>query len=344
MEKWLFIEKKLISLFNWEYWPYKVIYFPVAIYFTYLGLKARNLSFFVATNPGIKNGGLYGDSKYATLQKIPSKFLPKSILVTNKTSNLSKIITSSGVQFPLIVKPDLGERGIDVEKIDHILELEEYQQSLGRDFIIQEFVDSPIELGVFYYRLPSQAVGKISSIVKKDFLKVTGDGQSTIEALMMKNPRARFQIKRLKKEKPDLLASIPAKGVEQLLEPIGNHNRGTVFLDASNLINDKLNNIFDKISKHIGGFYYGRFDIKCEGIEPLYEGKGIKILELNGAKAEPAHIYQPGFPLLKAYKVLFYHWNMVYQIARENMHLHNTKPSFKIAYQEYKKHLRLNRS
>ena len=41
-------------------------------------------------------------------------------------------------------------------------------------------------------------------------------------------------------------------------------------------------------------------------------------MELNGAGSEPAHIYQPGFPLLKAYKVLFSHWKILYQISKIN--------------------------
>ena len=46
------------------------------------------------------------------------------------------------------------------------------------------------------------------------------------------------------------------------------------------------------------------------------KGKNFKILELNGAKSEPAHIYHPGFPISEAYKVVFEHCNEIYTIAQ----------------------------
>jgi hypothetical protein len=93
---------------------------------------------------------------------------------------------------------------------------------------------------------------------------------------------------------------------------------GTKFINASHLINSRLTEVFDKISSSVPGFHYGRYDIRCRSVEDLYEGKGIKILELNGAGAEPGHIYDPEFPFMQAYRVLFQHWNILYQISRAN--------------------------
>ncbi|MBP6410464.1 MAG: carboxypeptidase-like regulatory domain-containing protein [Pseudarcicella sp.] len=99
------------------------------------------------------------------------------------------------------------------------------------------------------------------------------------------------------------------------LEPIGNHCRGTAFLDNNFLINQQLNQVFDKIASTVRGFHYGRFDLKVKSIDDLYEGKNIKILELNGVWSEPAHIYDPNFKLWKAYKDLFWHWNTMSKIS-----------------------------
>jgi hypothetical protein len=52
-------------------------------------------------------------------------------------------------------------------------------------------------------------------------------------------------------------------------------------------------------------------------IEDLYEGK-VKIMELNGCGAEPAHIYHPGFPLWKAMGILFTHWKNIFRISMQN--------------------------
>ena len=96
---------------------------------------------------------------------------------------------------------------------------------------------------------------------------------------------------------------------------IGNHCLGTKFLNANHLINDQLTAVFNKISHEIDGFYFGRYDLRCPSLSDLYEGKNIKIMELNGAGAEPAHIYQPGFSILEGWQVLLYHWHILYEIS-----------------------------
>lgn len=42
------------------------------------------------------------------------------------------------------------------------------------------------------------------------------------------------------------------------------------------------------------------------------------IIEVNGVQSEPAHIYDPDYPLPQAYHQLFHHWYTVYKISRYN--------------------------
>jgi len=49
-----------------------------------------------------------------------------------------------------------------------------------------------------------------------------------------------------------------------------------------------------------------------------WQKKKFKILELNGAGAEPAHIYDPDFSFITAYRILFHHWRVLYQISQAN--------------------------
>ena len=102
------------------------------------------------------------------------------------------------------------------------------------------------------------------------------------------------------------------------LEPIGNHCRGTTFYDAHHLINDKLNQVFDKIALEIHGFYYGRFDIKVPSLEDLYHGKNIIIFELNGVSSEVAHVYDPNYKLIQAYKDIAANMKIISLIAKKN--------------------------
>ena len=44
--------------------------------------------------------------------------------------------------------------------------------------------------------------------------------------------------------------------------------------------------------------------------------KDFKILEFNGIASEPAHIYDPEYPILQAYKDLYKHWKIIYEIGK----------------------------
>lgn len=314
-----FINKFWIKLWHWEYWPWYIVYIPVFAYWLWCGLKARAIFYISAVNPGFEYGGIIGGSKKTILDKLPQNLVPKSILISasDSTASIVNNMKMAGLSFPVIIKPDVGERGFNVELMHNIDDLNEYLSTLSDMLILQEYIDLPMEAGVFYYRLPKAKTGIVSSVVLKGLLTVIGDGSSTIEELMAKTDRAKLQIARLKKAGYVGLQSIPEKNEELLLEPIGNHIRGTTFLDGTHLINDELNAVFDTISKQINGFYYGRYDLRCRDERALYAGD-FKIMELNGAASEPAHIYAPGFPLLRAYRILLQHWRILYKISKIN--------------------------
>jgi hypothetical protein len=294
-----------------------VVYFPIFFYWMWQALLSRSLFFFSASNPTIESGGMLGESKSQILGLVPDEVKPITLYFVRGTSQAEIITTISKkkLSYPIIAKPDMGERGWQVEKIEDETSLLSYIDQSPVDFIIQEYINLPIELGVFYYRMPDHECGTVSSIVLKEMLKVTGDGQSSLQELMMNLDRAKLQIASLEGERD--LSVIPSDGEEVELVGIGNHCKGTTFLNANHLINEKLIKQFDQLSKRIDGFHYGRYDLRCASYEALNKGE-MKIMELNGAGAEPAHIYQPGFSLFTAYGVLFKHWNILAKISRAN--------------------------
>ena len=316
------------KLTNWEYWPFEVIYAPIFFYWLWLSLRARSFFFFSASNPGIENGGMLGESKFDIHKLIPSSFVPTTILMDSESTSEDVIrqMEKYHLDFPIILKPDIGERGWRVEKISDTNELKEYIDSNKIDFLLQEYVDLPLELGIFYYRYPNSTSGAITSVVKKKMLSVVGDGTLTVEQLMLSQPRARLQLGTFREHLPELLDQVPDQGTHLELMPIGNHCRGTTFLDFNEIITPDLVVEFDKLSQQIPGFYFGRFDIRCRSVEALQNGDFI-ILELNGAGSEPGHIYQPGARLLDAYKSLFFHWKTLFGISRMNNRNGNPYPS-----------------
>ncbi|MEZ0486364.1 hypothetical protein [Fibrella aquatica] len=309
-----------IRLRHWEYWPFEVVYAPIVLYWLWLSIKARSLFFFSAANPSIETGGLLGESKIDILDRISDAFKPKTVFVSaaTHTEALFTRIDELGLTYPLIAKPNVGERGWQVEKLTDWTGVIKYVQSHSFDFLLQEYVDEPLELGVFYYRMPGQSQGVVSSIVQKEFLTIRGNGRNCIEELIHQNERAILQLPVLTHTLGHRFQEIPAINETITLVGIGNHCKGTKFLNANHLITPELTAVFDQISQSIDGFYFGRYDLRCRSIADLHAGQHIRIMELNGAGAEPAHIYQPGFSLPEAYRVLFHHWRVLYDISREN--------------------------
>ena len=308
-----------IKLRSWEFWPFGIVQFPAIIYWLWLSLRARSLVFFSAANPGITMGGMFGESKFEVLKKIPAEYTPKTIFIKTPVDSeaVQAAIAQAGLTYPLIFKPDIGERGFMVQRINAPDEINEYVRNMRVDLLIQECVLLPLEFGVFYTRFPGEDKGKVTSVVAKEMLSVTGDGKSTLKELIFDSDRAKLQWEKLKVRHQQHLDKVVAPGQKVELVSIGNHAVGTTFLDANHLINNRLHHTFDLISKNIEGFYFGRFDLRCSSLDDLYSGR-IKILELNGCGAEPAHIYDPDFPFLKAVYVLLMHWNIIYKIAEAN--------------------------
>lgn len=309
-----------IKLYKWEYWPVQYFYMPIYPYYLFLSLKARSMLFFSAANPSMRIGGLANYSKANILKSINKAYLPKSVYLESKQdrNQVFDLLKDAEISFPFVAKPDIGERGIGIRKIDDENALKTYLKNVSGTIILQEFIQYSLELGVLYYRYPNESSGHISSIVQKGFLTVTGDGISTVRQLMEKHERGQLYIEHIENVYPQLIDKQPKTGEEILIEPIGNHSRGTAFLDANHLINDDLVKVFDKISLPIEGFSFGRYDLKVSSLEDLYAGKNIKIMELNGANSEPAHIYDPQNSLWRAYRDLYKHWKILYKVSIRN--------------------------
>lgn len=310
-----------IKWLHWEYWSSGAFYYPLVPYFLWLMLKARHICYFTATNPGIYTGGLGLESKYDTILITPLRYRPKAILVQpgEDFDVMLSRLQASGISFPLIAKPDIGFRGLLVQKMDTAEALKHFLGRYPFTFILQEFISLPCEIGVFYHRIPGQATGTVSSLTTKEFLSVIGDGQHSVEQLIRQKDRAILQLPRLLQSHPHLMGYLPAPSEKVPLGVIGNHAKGTRFINSSDRIDERIIATFDQISQEIPGFYYGRFDLKCQSFEDLYTGENLQIIEINGICSEPTHIYDAKKGTYwSALRDIAAQWRVIYQIATAN--------------------------
>ena len=305
-----------------------MFYIPNLPYAFYLAIKAKHPAFFSAANPSIKSSGNGTESKYQTLQLIPKKYRPKTVLIKAGESleSLTKKLHKETIEFPLIAKPNIGFRGLLVQKIENINDLKSYVSNYHIDVLLQEYLDYKNECGIFYLKKPNEEKGTITSITLKKFLTVVGNGKNTLKELIVQNSRAKLYSKELFQNHSSQLDSILEMNQVMTLSVIGNHSKGTQFINGNHLISEKLERTFDTLSNAIEGWYYGRIDIKYNSFTELENGDDFKILEINGIIAEPTHIYDSQkSSYLNALKEIRNHWKSLYEIANIN-HIHFNVP------------------
>jgi len=309
----------LQRLVRWEFWPWRIVYIPVAVYWFFLAIRARGWVFFCAANPCMRFGGLLAYSKSKINQLVPEKYLPKTAYLQDGVSvgDAVKSIEQQGLCYPLIVKPDIGERGFGVKIVQNEDELKSALRASGGLKLVQEYADFPMELGVMYSRHPKEETGKVTSIVIKDLPKVIGDGKSTLQQLILANLRTRLSYHVHERRLGHRFDEVPKEGEEIQVVRIGNHMLGTTFNDGNHLIDDELAKVFDVLAKQIPGFYIGRFDLRTASIQELKKDNFV-VLEVNGVNSEPCHIFHPDSSIFPAWRDLFKHWKRIAEISIAN--------------------------
>jgi hypothetical protein len=313
---------------RWEFWPPYVFYPPVVAYVLLLGIKHRCLTLFTCTNPSIPSGGFVGESKIDILRGLASSDWSRShvALATRIDSSLDAgerlraarlFMEGHGLAFPVVVKPDAGQRGEGVRVVRSDSELEDVLRQEARDLLVQEYAPG-CEFGVFYCRLPGEGRGRIFSITEKRFPTVNGDGRSTLEELILRDGRAVCMAKTYMKQHAARSGEVLTRGETFTLAELGSHCRGALFLDGARFKTEDLGRSIDRLSRGFEGFYFGRFDIRTPSTEEFRRGRNFKVVELNGVTSEATHIYDPAHGLLYAYKVLFRQWRLAFEIGAQN--------------------------
>jgi hypothetical protein len=314
---------RLERLYRYEFWPAWLFYLPLVPWLAWLAVRHRGALVWTAANPGIAHGGLAGESKWAILEQLPTAAVVPGILVppgelSDRVALVCAALLERGWSFPLILKPDVGERGSGVRLARDGADVEKYLRQQPAAVIAQVYHPGPFEAGIFYYRLPGSPAGHILSLTDKVFPVVAGDGRSTLEELILAHPRYRLQaevfLARHERERGRVLA----EGETFRLAVAGNHCQGTLFRDGAHLITPELERAIDAVARAFDGFFIGRFDVRYSDVAAFRGGRDLAVVELNGVASESTNLYDPSWSLLSAYRVLFRQWALLYAIGAAN--------------------------
>lgn len=311
-------------LVAWEYWPTWLVYPPVVLTLIVEALRHRSLLTFTACNPGIPHGGLALESKGDILdQMLQGRDLDVAVAryvrlavkhpLDERLAEVERMLADG----PVVLKPDQGERGQGVAVIRELDHARRWLLACPYDAILQEYVGG-VEYGIVWRRL-TDGRGEIRSIARKVPPVLLGDGVRTLEQLVLTDaralPMARFHLARLEAR----LDEIPAAGTRVVLGELGTHCRGATFVDARELRTASLERSLDTFMAAAKGLHFGRFDLRAPSDREFQEGRGLRILELNGVTGEPAHVYNPGYPYWRGVADLCSHWRAACATGVSNM-------------------------
>ena len=312
------LHARLVRLGNWEFWPVWAVYPPVAACLLWQALRMRSPLLFTCCNPAIPFSGFAMESKGQILGLLHCpdesririakyRLLHASGAGESRVEEVSAFLAEEGLAYPVVLKPDIGERGQGVAVVRSTAEATRWLEACREAVLVQEYVEG-LEFGVQWCRGPEEEVGKIPSLAGKHPLGLKGDGEQTLEELILRHPRAFMMAGYFLRKFASRLEEVPAKGEWITLTEIGTHARGAVFTDERQYISEELRRVLDSIADPGGGVSFGRYDLRVASHDDLQAGRGLVILELNGVTGEPIHIYQPGYPWWQGMRDLCEHW------------------------------------
>ncbi len=266
-------------------------YIPLVPYLVWLMIRHRSPTVFTAANPGIATGGTVGESKAATLTSVERAGGPVAefSLVAPHSDRGARVraatrwMDQTGVTFPVIVKPDVGEQGWGVALIYTRPGLERYFDCMRVAIIVQRYLHG-IEAGIFYSRRPGAERGRIVSI-----------SESTHHQGVRADP--------CPEEAPSIVFGFTCHDAE--------------YRHALNWNSPQLERAIDSLGRAVPGFFFGRFDVRAASVGALLRGEFI-VIELNGVLSESTHIYDPAVNYARACATLFAQWRVAFEIGSEN--------------------------
>jgi len=317
-----------------EFWPIGVFYLPVFVYILYLAVRFRGLRVTLASNPCMYASGLVRESKRQIYALFPpeaaARWLARVAVSPpiappdgpeDRLARAREALAAAGIGFPLVAKPDIGQRGVGVKRIGGEAELLDYFRRFPADqsVILQALVTRPYEAGVLVARKPGDTRAQVLSLGFKIFPAVTGDGVHTLRQLILADNRCRKLARVYFAKHPESLDRVLPAGETRQLNFAGNHAQGTIFLNGNDAITPAMSEVFGGIACSLGEFYYGRFDIRYDSLEQLQRGEAFTILELNGAGAEPIHMWDGRMTLRGAYRAVLWQHRHLYEVGAMNV-------------------------
>jgi len=304
---------------RWEFWPIWAIYGLLVPSFAAMAIRHRSICLPTLVNPPIPGGGLAGESKAAigrALEAIPEHAVETEILepgsVEARLAHVLDLMARFDLDYPVVLKPDVGERGRDVAIAPDQETVLEYLEANAERVLAQAYVPGE-EFGIFYLRMPGKSRGEIFSLARKTPRFVTGNGSDSLERLILTDEICLPMAEKLLQLNSERLDAVPADQERVRVTKLGTHSLGCRFRIGEDLRSAALEAAVDRLSQ-AADLDFGRYDVRAPSEAALIRGE-FKIIEFNGLTSEAAHMYDPRYGLWAGLGILREQWRRAFEIG-----------------------------
>lgn len=312
------------SLGRLERLPKWLICVPLVVQWIGLAIRYRSATLPSAANPCLTSGGLVGEGKleyFNGMGVVGRKFIAGYCAVLagsdRSINELAQLLADASLEFPLVVKPDLGLCGHGVRRVDSLGALQHYLARFPENetIVIQTYIPHEYEAGIFYARHPGSDRGEIIGLALRYFARVTGDGHHSVADLIAADTRCRRAVTTGEHDCMVSLERIPAVGEVVRLATVGSTRVGGLYRDGAIHITPQLTAAIDAVARDMPSFHCGRFDVRFASFSALEEGEDFVIMEINGAGSEAIQAWDPDLDLFTAFRIIFAKQRVLFSIG-----------------------------
>jgi len=140
---------------RWEFWPVWAVYPPVLLPWAFHAVRLRGATLWAGCNPAMQASGMAMEEKGGILDSFRGEegrirvagYLRIQAGSDDPLERLTRFLAGRSLDYPVVLKPDLGQRGQGVAIVRGEAEARRWISSCEDGIIVQEYVGG-LELGV----------------------------------------------------------------------------------------------------------------------------------------------------------------------------------------------------
>jgi len=312
----------------WEFWPAWLAQLRLVTAWWKLGRQSGGFLVFTCANPDFPSGGFIGAAKSVWLRALsdahsavpswtllPAAPAASTVTAVHRAATLEAWRVEAGLTWPVLLKRDVGGQGRGVSLCHSPEEARGYFVDNLCAVVAQQYV-AGVEFSVWFARDLGVREGRILAVSEAQFPAVVGDGQRTLERLILSDDVALSRGQIFLTKFAARVADIPAAGEVINLSDLAQPADGAYALDATaELVTPELTAAINALARHLSDFHFGKFQIRCPSREDFRAGKNLRVIGVAGVKAAGSAIRDPRRTVAEACAQTLRQWETCFTIG-----------------------------